>query len=165
MVDKDRTGDIDARLRGLAANDGNLLPEDVCVEENRLCVDAIISGISFPASATLVAFEATPLAINAGAISTYVITTGKQLVIQQFTTGSEEESVGGNKCELISEPDTNPANDVNITRHYISGGNNFEEGITFVSAVGDGVAAVKIVRTRFGGGTNEVYAVFRGYEI
>lgn len=168
MGDKSRTGDVDTRIRGLEKADPELLPADVCVEDNRLCVDAVITGLVLPDGALSLEKEATPLAIGSAGgglhISNFIIPATKTWRIVQFISGSEEESVGGNKCELWWEPDATPGNDVVITRHYISGGNNFQNDIFFTTGVGDGTAQVSIRRTRFGGGTNEVYAIFRGYE-
>lgn len=38
MADKARTGDVGSRLRGLSPGDPGLLPQDVCVKDNQLCV-------------------------------------------------------------------------------------------------------------------------------
>jgi hypothetical protein len=94
MADKQRTGDIDSRLRGLPAGDPGLQTEDVCVEENRLCVDSVISGFVVVDAGDRVRIHNRANIGNPFPTthSTYTVPAGKKFQLYQWNCDSESNT-------------------------------------------------------------------------
>jgi hypothetical protein len=94
MGDIPRDGDQDVRLRGVPAGDPNLLARDVCVEENRLCVDSVISGFVVVDAGDRVRIHNRSNIGNPFPTihSTYTVPAGKKFQLYQWNCDSESNT-------------------------------------------------------------------------
>ena len=93
---------------------------------------------------------------------TFTITNGKMLTIQRVQAGSEQNTTGGSKVELLDDPngDLSVLNLIAVV--YVNGDSNqLDVGETFT---GDGTRRIILRRDVFGGGAREIFARWDGFE-
>lgn len=94
--------------------------------------------------------------------TTYTVTTGKTLVIQNFNGGGAPEGKGS-KVELFDDPQGNGTGMTLIRVAYVNG-NSFSLDLNRSVGPGDGTRRVRLRRTNLGGTSREIAGFFAGYE-
>ena len=94
--------------------------------------------------------------------TTYTVTTGKTLVIQNFNGGGAPEGKGS-KVELFDDPQGNGTGMTLIRVAYVNG-NSFSLDLNRSVGPGDGTRRVRLLRTNLGGTSCEIAGFFAGYE-
>lgn len=91
----------------------------------------------------------------------YTITSGTTLIIQRMSAGSESSN-SGHIIELFEDPNGDLSVLNIIDDIYVNGSSNQKDLLG--SLAGDGVRRILLRRRSFGGGSNEVTAIWQGYE-
>lgn len=149
------------------------VPNIIVDDEDQLKRLAITGKISVttpppPEGGVAVSIDASsPLDVATTESDSYVITSGKTFTIQSVTVGAEgDPNSKGSKVEVYF----NDGTDHLISRIYVVGQSVPVFPDTSIardgtSLTGNGSNVIRIDRTRLGGGTLEIDAVVRGYEI
>lgn len=158
-----RTGDGDVRIRGEAPGSPDLLPEDACVFENRLCVDAVITGIAYPEGATPQTLLARS-GLSGVEEDVLVIPSGEEMIIRKFIAGGEA-SADGAKAEIWYQPNGDATGEIFLEAIYHNGETIPLNDLAHVVGPGNGTERVVIRRENLSGGTIESFARFSGWSI